>query len=557
MQKNAIIKPTAASETRGRCGKKTETKSNFISRGDMSAAASEITGAAVPGLFNNLRTGKKTGTAVFEYILNSTAQKAVKKVFYKAGDVIFASSNLQDDWLGRWLARSGRITQQQCDASEEIVRKTDKKQGAVLVELGFINPSGLVEGVKYQVKEIILSLFAVRTASFWFDEGPLPAADIIPLQVSIGNLILEGLRKLDWQVARKSLPPPTTVVNLSSDPSVLFQKADLTADEAAVLSLVDGKRSIEEICARSGIGDFNTLKAIQLLLSLKMAETGVTKTDEEIRLVREAVGRQAAAAAKPAPEEVASREQVRKAFEEMHYLNHYQVLGVQKTATASEIKKAYFHLAKLYHPDRHFEADMQDMKEKLEALFARIHDAYETLGNPAKRGEYDRAAPGAKPAATQYEERHAEDYVENYAEKAGRAVAYFNTGMKDFKVGNFWGAAESFAWATRLDPVKASYFFYSGLALSRIPRRRHEAEEHLQKAIEIDPLKPEYYLELGNLYLKGGLKTRALEVYHEALREHPFSDKIKEAIKAAGGSPEMKVSNEPKGGVFKKFFGRE
>jgi curved DNA-binding protein CbpA len=523
----------------------------------MSVPACDITGAAVPSLFISLRAERKTGTAVFEFLQGQMARKAVKKVYCREGDVVFASSNLEEDWFGRWLVRSGRITQQQCDVSEELVRNTGKKQGAVLVELGFISPQGLVEGVKFQVKEIILSLFSIRGGCFRFDEGPLPAADIIPLQMSIGNLILEGLRQFDWQMARKAIPSPSSVLHPTSDPSVLFQRADLTADEAAVLSFIDGRRSIEEICSLSGIGDFNTLKAVHVLLSLRMVETGAVKTDEEIRLAREAIKQQAAAAAHPSrsAEATVTREMIQKAVEEMPSLNHYQVLGVEKNATEQEIKKAYFLLAKRYHPDRHFEPDMRDLKASLEALFTRLHDAYEMLSNPAKRDEYDRA-PAGKPAATQFEERRPEDYVENYVEKAARAAAYFNTGMKDFSAGNFWGAAEAFAWATRLDPVKSPYFFYYGISLSHIPRRRHEAEENLKKAIEIEPLKPDYYLELGNLYLKSGLKAKALDLYNDALRENPLSDKIREAIKAAGGTPASE-GEEAKGGVFRKFFGRE
>jgi tetratricopeptide (TPR) repeat protein len=87
----------------------------------------------------------------------------------------------------------------------------------------------------------------------------------------------------------------------------------------------------------------------------------------------------------------------------------------------------------------------------------------------------------------------------------------------------------------------------------RIPRRRHEAEENLQKAIEIDPLKPDYHLELGNLYLKSGLKSKALDVYTIALRENPNSEKILEAVKSVGGAvPE--TADAETDGLFKKMF---
>jgi Flp pilus assembly protein TadD len=59
--------------------------------------------------------------------------------------------------------------------------------------------------------------------------------------------------------------------------------------------------------------------------------------------------------------------------------------------------------------------------------------------------------------------------------------------MAAFKIGNFWGAEESFRWACQFDPENGKYFHYRGIALSRIPRRSHDAEEELRKAIELDP----------------------------------------------------------------------
>jgi curved DNA-binding protein CbpA len=217
----------------------------------------------------------------------------------------------------------------------------------------------------------------------------------------------------------------------------------------------------------------------------------------------------------------------------------FQVLGVNNTMSPEELKKVYFKLAKRYHPDRHLEPEMADVKQKLEALFARVHDAYHRVS--------------ASEQHQQFEEKHAEEYVENYVEKTGKAVAYFNAGIKDFKAGNFWGAAESFAWSVRLDPVKAPYFYYYALSLARIPRRAREAEENLQKAIEIDPLKPEYHLELGKLYLKAGLRPKALDVFNVGLRDNPFSEKLMEAIRAAGGEV-LEADNGDTAGFLNKIF---
>ena len=63
--------------------------------------------------------------------------------------------------------------------------------------------------------------------------------------------------------------------------------------------------------------------------------------------------------------------------------DYYEVLGVSKTASDSEIKKAYRKLAKQYHPDTN-PGDIQ-----AELKFKDINEAYAVLSDDAKRAKYD------------------------------------------------------------------------------------------------------------------------------------------------------------------------
>src|SRR4051812_50033294 len=67
----------------------------------------------------------------------------------------------------------------------------------------------------------------------------------------------------------------------------------------------------------------------------------------------------------------------------MDFKDYYSSLGVAKTATEKEIKQAYRKLARKHHPD------VNPGDKSADTRFKEINEAYEVLGDPAKRKKYD------------------------------------------------------------------------------------------------------------------------------------------------------------------------
>ena len=65
--------------------------------------------------------------------------------------------------------------------------------------------------------------------------------------------------------------------------------------------------------------------------------------------------------------------------------NHYRVLGVDKSADVTAIKKAYHAMARMYHPDK----NPGDKKDEAAEKFRRVQTAWETVGDKESRDRYD------------------------------------------------------------------------------------------------------------------------------------------------------------------------
>ena len=215
-------------------------------------------------------------------------------------------------------------------------------------------------------------------------------------------------------------------------------------------------------------------------------------------------------------------QKVNELHENIHDINHYDLLGINIKASFEEIKKAYLKMAKTYHPDSHYNVS-GDIKDKLTTILSYINKAFQTLSEKTQREEYNAHLLKKVSKKTPSDE-------------GIKAEEHFKRGIGEYNGGNFWGASDFFRLATRMVPQKATYWAYLSLALSRMPRRIKEAEETILRAIELEPHNANYYVHLGMIYLHSGLKKRAEHQFQTALKWDPTNEKARrEREKLKGG----------------------
>ena len=110
---------------------------------------------------------------------------------------------LRGDRLGEVLLKAGKINVKQFDMATKVMSHAKKRLGGILVELGYLKPKDLFWGVKYQVQEIVASLFDMTEGRYEFIPGEIPPGEVITLHMSTANLIMQGIRdrRLDTHLA--------------------------------------------------------------------------------------------------------------------------------------------------------------------------------------------------------------------------------------------------------------------------------------------------------------------------------------------------------------------
>ncbi len=222
-------------------------------------------------LLQLLSNDKKTG------ILELTDGNDIIQVYLRDGTIINAFGSSRVERLTNYLRSEGIISEEQLEKSLKISAHTEKKIGMVLVEQGYISPE-LLEGLLHrQIEETLFSMFLWEQGEFEYRDQEFDLSDQIITSFDTMQVVLEASRRVDEiSEIKKRVPADHGVLTVTEDNAAL-QKAKLNTVERAVLSLINGRRSVKGLIHDSG---YDELKVYKTLFSLITA--GLILAEEKI-----------------------------------------------------------------------------------------------------------------------------------------------------------------------------------------------------------------------------------------------------------------------------------
>lgn len=224
-------------------------------------------------VFSLINMGHRTGTLLV------TAPHVSKSIQFRNGQIVYAASSLPEEQLGAMLYRTGKLAQQALLQAQEAAEARAAAEGGatdgsttlstVLLEQQLIEPNDLWWGVKYQVEEIVYSVFRLQDATFLFFCGTAP--DEARFTIDTNSVLMEGYRRIDeWSRIGRHIPARDVVLHRTAQ----APSGQLNEAMSKALKLADGRNTVEDIVRGTGWGEFNTLHVLFELVKAGLLEAG-------------------------------------------------------------------------------------------------------------------------------------------------------------------------------------------------------------------------------------------------------------------------------------------
>lgn len=220
-----------------------------------------------------------------EGVIEAERAGVVKRVHIKEGNVVHASSTDREDSLGTYLLRAGMLDPEQYAATMVEREHVDRRYGEILIDSGLLSPAEVYQAIREHVEAIVWSLFYWQDGAVRFDIGEPAGEDgRVAMQLPMRQVVLHGIKRApNAKQLVSRLGRRETVFEPDFETEHLIGLA-LDADDYRLLRMVDGKRTLYQICDHGPLSAADNAKlmyAFQVLRLIRKAAVVENAADAE------------------------------------------------------------------------------------------------------------------------------------------------------------------------------------------------------------------------------------------------------------------------------------
>lgn len=212
--------------------------------------------------------GYKTGC------LHLTRGDEHASLYFDKGKLITAGRDASQARVTDVLVRKGKLTAQQAQAAISAVHN-----GSVLSQLlldqNLIARDDLQRVLQQHIEESVYGLFGWPDGEFRFEQNQRPSNDapIMPMPISVENLIMEGVRRIDeWGRIKDRIPSTEMIVKFVEQPGEKAKGVNLSPDEWRVFARINGKHTLAEIAQKTNLSEFDVCRIVYGFLTAGLVE---------------------------------------------------------------------------------------------------------------------------------------------------------------------------------------------------------------------------------------------------------------------------------------------
>ena len=499
---------------------------------------------------------------LFEKQLSGTLtvghEQANLKIYFRNGKPAKVQTDIPKRELGPVLMLLNAIDERQLQDIQKLIADEGGYIGQRLIEAGHIDVNTLIIGLRRQILLKLTDVFALTSAQYAFYDqinmlsgfGPDELFPIHPYPV-----IMAGLRTY---AERLNLDPYLNPISRSwlsvNDDMETIRSFRLSAREKQVVGLLlSGPRPYPEI-TESGIWDREVARyVIYAMLITKQLQVQPTAVPEPVPTKRRSLS-----SAPPAPQETGDpkineiRKRVADKATQIGTQNYYEMLGVRESASTDEIRKAYFILAKTFHPDRLPVPLKEELSETIQYLFTNLTEAHTVLTDPAGRDSYDQIIGRPRESKSSISDLYSQQAVRDALQAESlyqRALVFLNQKHYD-------KARELVDEARILVPEEGEYVALAAhltvltcdqdTALDDLERKLRAAAEQCPKSERVN-------LFFADVLKRSGKLNESRRYYHRTLEINPHNIEAARQVRLID-MQKKRGSLSPKSSFFKKIF---